>query len=481
MGPWSFSADKTIYRRSIQAIKDELRAGNTYQVNFTMRLSGPFSGDPYACFRMMCRSQPAEYATFLDTDSLTMASISPELFFSLRGNRILSKPMKGTAARAMSEADDRNVRETLHLSEKNRAENIMIVDMVRNDLGRVAKPGSVRVVRQFDVEPYPTVWQMTSTVEARTTAGLKEIMRAVFPCASVTGAPKANTMRIIKKLEGTPRSVYTGAIGYAMPGRRMVFNVAIRTLEVTKGEGTARYGVGGGIVWDSDPASEYEECRSKARILDTRWPEFDLLETMRWSPSKEYYLLDGHLKRLERSACFFGYRLSRRMVMSALRKAVRGKRGTCRVRLLVGDNGSITTSVDSMPPAKTYFRVCLAPDPIDGRDVFLYHKTTNRAVYEAARKACPDMDDVILHNGKGEITETTIGNLVFEIGGRKVTPPVGCGLLPGVMREHLLASGKIQERVVALKELQRATRIWVINSVRGWVRAELVHQEAALI
>jgi para-aminobenzoate synthetase / 4-amino-4-deoxychorismate lyase len=361
-------------------------------------------------------------------------------------------------------------------STKDRAENLMILDMVRNDIGRIAELGSVRVPELFQIERYPTVYQMTSTVEGRTGASLGQIFAGLFPCASITGAPKVRTMQIIRELEPAPRGVYCGAIGYVAPGPRVRFNVAIRTAVVDKADGSVEYGVGGGIVWDSGPKSEYEECLAKARVLTHRRPEVELLETLLFEPQTGYVLLEGHLARLAESAEYFGFAYDPSAVTGALNNFAAGLCAPSRVRLRLDPSGCCTLEAAAAPKADAQraWRLRLAPHPVDSGDVFLYHKTTNRLVYERAALDRGDADDVLLWNQRGEVTETLIANVVAELDGRLVTPPIECGLLPGVMRAELLAKGIIAEKVIRVPDLSRCAALFVINSVRGRLAAKVV-------
>jgi para-aminobenzoate synthetase/4-amino-4-deoxychorismate lyase len=473
-GDWEPSIARPDYERAIARIKQYIAAGDTYQVNYTLRLRAGFRGDPYAFFRALCRAQRGICSAFVQTDDWAFCSASPELFFALDGDSVISRPMKGTARRGLTwEADEANATQ-LRDSEKNRAENIMIVDMIRNDLGRVADAGSVRVESLFDVERYPTLLQMTSTVSARTPASVGAIIGALFPCASVTGAPKVRTMEIIRELESAPRGIYTGAIGYVLPGRRARFSVAIRTVAVDVRRGRAEYGVGGGIVWDSDTAGEYEECRTKARILTAERPEFELLETLLWTPAEGYFLLDRHLRRMERSAAYFGYALDLAKVRDRLTESANGFREPQRVRLRVNEEGAVRLETGRLSEAERRrgFRVRLAGRPVDTTNPFLYHKTTCRAAYEAARAGCPDCDDVILFNERNEVTETTIANIAIRVAGRWTTPPVACGLLNGTFRDFLVEEGELVERVTTVSEITAAREIRLINSVRKWIPAE---------
>jgi para-aminobenzoate synthetase / 4-amino-4-deoxychorismate lyase len=471
---WEPTVTPQRYGAGIAVIKEAIAAGRTYQVNYTYRLRAPFAGDPWRTFLELVAAQEPGYGAYVDTGRLAICSASPELFVRREGEHVSSRPMKGTAARRPTWEEDCRQAEWLRRSEKNRAENVMIVDMIRNDLGRVARPGSVAVPELFTVERYPTVWQMTSTVTALTDVSQSQLLQAMFPCASITGAPKRSTMGIIAALETEPRRIYTGSIGYMAPGRRLQFNVAIRTMLVDRERGQAEYGVGGGIVWDSTAAAELEETAHKARVLAVRRPPFRLLETMRWQPDSGYFLLEDHLQRLQRSASYFGYAFREEAIRAVLAAQAGAFPETMqRVRLLLDRSGNVMVEAQGYVPDGEPRRVCLAPEPIDPEDPFLYHKTTNRALYEAALAARPGCDDVLLWNEAGELTEATRANIVVELDGERVTPPVSSGLLPGVYRGWLLRGGRVREQVVRIADLDRCQAIWLVNALRGERRAVL--------
>jgi para-aminobenzoate synthetase / 4-amino-4-deoxychorismate lyase len=420
----------------------------------------------------------APYAAWIDCTDYVIVSASPELFFELSGDRICCRPMKGTAPRGMTpEADYRN-RRMLSESTKDRAENVMIADMVRSDIGRVALPGTVRAEALFDIEKYRTVWQMTSTVTALTICSVTEIFRALFPSASVTGAPKVSSMKIIAALEDSARQIYTGAIGFMAPDRQARFNVAIRTALIEKKTGKGIYGVGGGIVWDSDPDDEFQECLNKARVLGMAVPEkeFRLLETMLWTPEGGFFLLAEHLDRLAGSADYFDFRFVRAQAEEHL-TALAESLAPCkhRVRMLLLRTGEIHTEVQplSADDAPCELRLALAKGPVDTQNPFLYHKTTQRDVYEKALAAAGKCDDVLLWNKSGNITESTIGNVVVRLNGQLFTPPVDCGLLAGTFRGKLLVDGVVRERKIAIAELNDAEAVYLVNSVRGWITCRL--------
>jgi para-aminobenzoate synthetase / 4-amino-4-deoxychorismate lyase len=478
---WRASVEREEFPRELARIKALIRSGDTYQVNYTYRLTARYTGDLWGLFLRLVAAQEAPYGAFVDTGEWIVCSASPELFFDLQGAHIECRPMKGTAARGRTEAEDLARAQALQASEKERAENIMIVDMVRNDLGRVAQTGSVNVARLFEVERYPTIWQMTSTVEARTQAGLCEIFRALFPPASVTGAPKVRTMQIIAGLETLPRRLYTGTIGFLAPGGRTQFNVAIRTLLANRRTGWAEYGVGSGITWDSDPESEWQECRAKARILSAPLLAFNLLETMRWTPEEGYFLLERHLDRLQQSARYFGFRMVLPELRRELEQVASGfGRARHKIRLLVTKEGRVSVEAAPLPkPEDRPQRVALARTPVDSADPFLYHKTTNRRVYEAARAACPGVDDVLLFNERGEITESTVANVAVLIEGKLYTPPVSCGLLAGTLRAHLVEQSELIERPVTVDDVLQSRGVFVMNSVRGKYRVDVVEAGGA--
>jgi para-aminobenzoate synthetase/4-amino-4-deoxychorismate lyase len=480
LSEWRPDVARDRYERDIATIRAAIERGETYQVNYTMRLRASFTGDDRALYRRLGAAQAAGYCAYLDIGRYRILSASPELFFRWREGEIVTRPMKGTAPRGRWSAEDQALADWLAGSEKNRAENLMIVDLLRNDIGRVAEVGSVAVPRLFEIERYPTVHQLTSTVTARPRPGttLEEVFAALFPCGSITGAPKVQTMKLIAALEHAPRGIYCGAIGFVAPGGEAVFNVAIRTVTIDTQTGVAEYGVGGGITWDSDAGDEYAEALLKAAVLTESWPDFELLETLRLERGA-YILLDRHIERLMASARYFGIPLPEQEVRSALEchRLAHGPDAR-RVRLLVGADGSACVESHALPPpAPGSQQVAFARAPVSRRNRFLFHKTTNRAVYEAARAERPGCFDVLLWNEEGEVTEFTTGNLVIERAGERWTPPLDCGLLAGTLRAELLDRGEIRERVLSRADVVAAQRCWLINSVRGWVPVEFVDVE----
>ena len=474
---WQSTTSREDYDCAIRRIREYIAAGDTYQVNHTIRMQAEFSGDPKAFYRDLCRSQCASYSAYLDLGRHKILSASPELFFSLDNGKLTARPMKGTRPRGRWEAEDLALADALQTAEKDRAENLMIVDLLRNDLGRVAETGSVSVPALWEVERYETVWQMTSSVTARLRqdSGPLEILQALFPCGSVTGAPKVRTMEIISELETSPRGVYTGSIGYISPGPEMAFNVAIRTVWIDTDLGRAEFGVGGGITYDSSESGEHEECMVKARVLTARRPDFELLETLRHDADTGYYLLDMHLDRLASSARYFGFECDLSSVRESLEVAADEMGGgTHRCRLTLDRKGTLDLHHAPLVPFGPAFRVALCDRPVESGDPMLYHKTTHRLAYESRLALHPGYDDVILQNERGELTECCIGNLVLDIDGQRYTPPVESGLLPGTYRAELLARGQLQERVLSPADLECANAIFLINAVREWVQLTLV-------
>jgi para-aminobenzoate synthetase/4-amino-4-deoxychorismate lyase len=477
---WVPDCERAEYDASLKSISEYIASGETYQVNHTFRLRAAFSGDPFELYRDLVLAQRGSHAACFDTGRHYIVSASPERFFRLSDRRIDVRPMKGTAARGRWLNEDLALSAQLIASEKDQAENLMIVDLIRNDLGRIAQFGTVTVEQLLALERYETVWQLTSQITAalRDDVGLSDVFAALFPSGSVTGAPKARTMEIIAELEPSPRGVYCGAMGYVSPPDegfpRANFNVAIRTVTVDEEEGLAEYGVGGGITWDSVAEAEYEEARLKAALLVERRPNFALLETIRWEDGEGFFWLEEHLERLAASAEYFAYDYDEAKVRAALDEAVAAAEGRRVVRLQLARGGKVAVDVagETLPPMNDEdgapLRVALSDTPVSSRHVFLFHKTTNRRVYGSRALARPDVDDVILVNERGEVTETTTANVVIRSGDEWVTTPLDCGLLGGVYRRILLEAGDVTERVVEVEELGPETELAVVNSVRGW-------------
>ncbi len=465
------------YLSKVTAIRQAISRGETYQVNFTAPQRFRFAGDPFTLYRRMCRNQRAPYCAWIDIGTHLILSASPELFFTLAGDRLTMKPMKGTAARLPRSDTDQRQRAALAASHKERAENLMIVDLVRNDLGAIAETGTVQVPAMFQVETYPTVHQMTSTVTAtiRPEAGLTDIFRALFPCGSVTGAPKRRTMEIIRGHENGPRGVYCGAIGYLSPGRDAAFSVAIRTAVIETRSGRGEMGVGSGITWDSDPESELRECLAKGAFMVRDASDFSLIETLRLD-RQGFLLLERHLRRLAGSAGYFGFLYDELALRKRLNELEQSRSGIRKVRILLARDGTVNIEAQEItgpdngaPPAL----LALSGHRVDSADPFLFHKTTRRSRYDEELRRHPGCYDVIFRNEHAQLTEGCYNTIVISRSGELLTPALECGLLPGIMREELLEVGAIREAILHLDDLQTADKIWLVNSVRGWRECRL--------
>ncbi|MBU0484925.1 MAG: aminodeoxychorismate synthase component I [Proteobacteria bacterium] len=491
------------YILKINEIKKFIEAGDTYQVNYTLKLLFDFSGSVDALYRTLRRNQSVSYGAYLKRGERRVLSFSPELFFRKKGDTCWVKPMKGTGVRGRNRQEDSLLAGFLRNDIKNRSENVMIVDLLRNDLGRLSRMGSVEVTSLFDVEPYETLYQMTSSIkgELRDGVTLAEIFKAIFPCGSVTGAPKIRTMEIIRQLELESRGIYTGGIGYLSPEGDAVFNVPIRTVVLDGGHG--EMGLGSGIVYDSDPEKEWEECKLKGRFLTNPSPVFQLIETLLWLPQAGYWLFDYHLDRLLASAQYFGYPVERHQVIERLAQMSSevsalseiGQTGY-RVRLLLHKDGQLeVTATACLPPLVKCLptiddgpvddlpRIVLSNQRTDSSSLFLYHKTTCRQLFDRQREqAVQDgFVEVVFCNEKGEVTEGSITNIFARKGDVLYTPPLTSGLLAGVFRQYLLAGCpgsagndeekiKVKESVLTIDDLKNADALYVGNSVRGLVR-----------
>ncbi len=475
---WSMSRDA--YLKLARQVKEYIAAGDVYQINLTLNCRFEFAGDPIAFYQSLRRRQRVAHGALVVTPEFQVVSLSPELFLRIDDGRAEARPMKGTAPRGASPDQDRALSAWLHGDVKSRAENLMIVDLLRNDLGRVAEIGSVEVTDLFTVESYPTLHQMTSGITARLRAdvGLAEIARGLFPCGSITGAPKVRAMEIIRELEPAPRGVYTGAIGMLAPGGDALFNVAIRTIFLD-GRGGGQLGVGSGIVQDSDLEAEWAECLLKARFLTDDVAPFQLIETLRWQADGGYYLLDRHLARLAASAAYFGYPCDPLAVRARLEEIARGFAETAmRVRLLLDHDGGLTLEAWplDLPPADRILGFVISERRVDSGDPFVYHKTTRRELYDRElerHRQATGCDEVVFLNERGEVTEGSRTNLFVERDGILLTPPLCCGLLAGTLRQDIIerSSLTVEERPLSEADLAAADRIYLGNSVRGLMQA----------
>ncbi len=477
ISPWESDTTRKQYVDNIQEIKNAISQGETYQVNYTMRLRSRFEGDDLRYYHRLRSAQRADYSAYLNIGRFRILSASPELFFKINGNTITTRPMKGTMPRGRWLEEDQEFVFRLSASQKDQAENVMIVDLLRNDLSKMPGVTSVQVPRLFEIESYPTVHQMTSTVTAtfRETTTFVDVLQALFPCGSITGAPKISTMGLISELEQNPREIYCGTVGIVEPNGNSTFNVAIRSVLVDSETGLAEYGVGGGVTWDSTADGEYNEAFVKAAFLEASDVTFELLETLKLDHG-EYALFHRHLTRLASSAKFFDIPIDLEMITDRLQEHASQFEGMSRrVRLLVSQTGEVRVESTALNELSNAVQtVALASTPVSKDNRFLYHKTTHRDVYNQHKNKYPDVFDILLWNEDGQITEFTNGNIVLELDGRKMTPSRDCGLLAGTFRAQLLDEGIIEEAVLSLSDIGRATNIWLINSVRGWVSVRFV-------
>lgn len=473
----TFGLDEAGHKAAVQRVLDYLHAGDAYQVNLTFPIRFRYSGDPLALYGALRASQPVAHGGMIAMGEASILSVSPELFIETAGAHAVTRPMKGTTARGVDAEADAAAKAVLRADPKQRAENLMIVDLLRNDLSRISEQGSVEVPALFSVETYPGFHTLTSTVTSRLRPGLSlsEKMQALFPCGSVTGAPKLRAMEIIHELEAAPREIYTGSLGMIAPNGDLSFNVAIRTATLLP-DGEGVYGVGGGIVVDSKPAEEYAECRLKARVLTDLADDYGLIETLRWSGG--YVRLTLHVERLSTSAAALGFRFDREQMLRQLAEAEApfqpGEER--RVRCELRRDGRFEVAIAPMPPVPgEAIRIAVASQRVDASDPFLRHKTTRRAVYERAlaEAMAEGCDDALLLNRQGFVTETSRSSIFLERGGVLLTPPLEHGLLPGVLRRELIESDAAREAPLRLEDLHTPGRWFVGSSLRGLQRAEI--------
>ena len=473
---WKIETSPSEYKKNFDYIKNQIELGYTYQINYTLRSHSEGIQNPYEFFLEKAKNSP--FAAYIETGENTIISASPELFFSLDNKRLFCKPMKGTSRRGKTFEEDMILMDALRTSKKNKAENIMITDMLRNDMGRISEPGSVKVSSKYDIEKYSTVWQMTSSVESETTASITEIFQALYPCASVTGAPKIASMDIISRIEEFPREIYTGAIGYIAPNREAEFSVPIRTVMSDENKNCAVYGTGGGIVWDSIWESEWDECLTKSRVLSVKdSSDFELFETMKWDANSGVFLEEYHFNRLKNSASYFDFKFCDARGKEMIDETIRNiSNNLCVIKLFVNAKGGIRIETSKVPALlkNQKYTVSLAKNPVHSENIFLHHKTTQREVYEDVEGENLHSNDVILWNEEGNLTESTIANIILKIEGNWVTPSSNCGLLRGVYRESMLENGLIEERKIHKSEIADLSEITLINSVRGEFKAELI-------
>lgn len=475
---WSREQYEARFAEAIELI----RAGDIYQINLTFKARFKLLGSPLTFYRDLRAKQPVAYGAVVDTGEATILSASPELFIEQNGRTIHTRPMKGTAARLGAiEADERQ-RQVLASDAKQRAENLMIVDLMRNDLGRIAEIGSVRVDDLFTVETFKTLHQMTSGVTAtlKEGIGLRDLLAGIYPPGSITGAPKIRAMELIAELETEARGVYCGAIGHISPKGRSLFNVAIRTPVIRRG-GFGEMGIGSGVVFDSQGGSEFEECLLKMKFLTDPPKPFELIETMLHEPGKGIWLEQRHIERLRSSAAYFGFAFSEKKVRDAVANRLKEcSEQSLRVRLTLAEDGSVNVTATELAPGSTpdVMKVVVSPTRLNSADRFLYHKTTRRELYDQEWAKYHEelgADEVIYLNEEGEVAEGSRTSIFIARDGVLVTPPLTAGLLPGTLRAELLATGKAIEGPLKLDDLHSAEAWYVGNSVRGLVRAEFLH------
>lgn len=463
------------YLETVKSALAYIAAGDIYQLNLTWRTDFTYFGSSLALYRKLRRSQPVNQGACLGFPDRVILSLSPELFLERRGDQVRAKPMKGTRTRGGG--DESGAAKALMQSEKDRAENLMIVDLIRNDLGKIAEIGSVRVDQLFQVEEYPTVYQMVSEVSARVPdRSLYRTLEALFPCGSVTGAPKIRAMEIINRLERSPRGIYTGSIGHIRPGGDFRLNVAIRTIELTSGH-RGRLHVGSGIVADSSPFSEYLECWAKARFLTDLKPDFLLFETLLLE-NGGLMRLEAHLERLRESARFFGSKYDESAIRKIIQRATQATgKDRRRIRLTLNWDGTAEVQVQALPVLPAQLRFVIAAERTESTDPLLQHKTTARKLYDHALdrlKTRPAVFDALFFNEKGELTEGARSNVFLVKDGAWFTPPIQSGLLNGVMRKEVLNSYKVQEQKLYREDLTSADEVYLSNSLRGLLRVWLL-------
>ena len=466
---WREQTSVEDYEKAISQIHHHLRQGDTYQVNYTVQLKQDLSANPFAIYNRMVVEQEANYNAYVEHDEMAVISMSPELFFEQNDRELTTRPMKGTTQRGVTDQEDLAQASWLERDPKNRSENMMIVDLLRNDMNRISEVGSEYVERLCQVEQYSTVWQMTSTIKSqlRLDVDLVAIFRSLFPCGSITGAPKIATMEIIKDLEPHPRGVYCGTIGLLLPNGRRIFNVAIRTIQLYKSQ--AIYGVGGGITWDSTWESEYREVHQKAAVLYRKQARFKLITTGKIS-QKRLLFEDQHLKRLTKASRYFSFPFD----PEELRQKIEEECQACdshqdyRLRITISKSGEMELSRQILTPLSPSFckaKLCL--QEADLNQSFTYFKTTHRPHLSLGEQ------EKIYHNKSGELLETSIGNLVLKINGKLYTPPIRLGILSGIYRQHLLEIGQVEEKALTLADLNQAEAIYGCNAVRGLYELEV--------
>lgn len=471
---WQEEVEAPAYQKAIETIQHHIRQGDTYQVNYTVQLSQELKADPLAIYNRLVVEQKAHYNAFIQHDDVAILSISPELFFEQDDRLLTTRPMKGTTRRGLTNQTDLQEAAWLEADPKNRAENMMIVDLLRNDMNRISEIGSEQVTHLCQVEQYSTVWQMTSTIESRLRpeVDLVQTFQALFPCGSITGAPKISTMEIIQQIEVAPRGVYCGTIGILLPKGKRIFNVAIRTLQMQGKQ--AIYGVGGGITWDSKWESEYQETKQKSAVLYRQDPRFDLLTTGRIHQG-ELTFLEQHLIRLREASRYFAYPYDEPKLLKELQEELARLDSNLdyRCRIALQKNGAFQLAITELKdlPA-SYLQAQLTEQKLDLAKPFTYFKTSQRA-----HLATKDHEQ-IFYLPDGSLLETTIGNLILEIKGNLYTPPAHLPILDGIYRRYLLETGQVEEKLLTLKDLEVADQVYACNALRGLYPLDFTREES---
>ena len=470
---FKLNTTKSEFTKSIRKIKSYIEEGDTYQVNYTIKGKFDFEGSYAGLFSNLVFNQSAKYIAAINNDGKIIISLSPELFFEIRGRKIYSKPMKGTARRGIDHSNDEFIKYELERSEKNRAENVMIIDLIRNDLGRISEFGSVNVKDLFKVEKYESVYQMVSTVESKLKKNVKlsDILKNIYPCGSITGAPKIRTMEIINELEKEKRGIYTGSIGLIRKSK-ITFNVPIRTLTIDKKSGKGEIGLGSGIVWDSIAEEEYEETKLKGKFLTEPNKPFEIFETMKIEDG-EIFLLDEHLDRMKQTSDYFLFSFDKKKIKLYLNKIInKTDTESYRLKILLNKYGGLSHFISKLIQLPEEIKVMVSSSKIHSKNKFQYYKTTNRRLYDREYKSitAKGFFDTIYFNERGELAEGSISNIFIYKNDIISTPPINSGILPGVYRKYLLKNDSgIRERRLYLEDLLEADKIVLTNSVRGEV------------
>lgn len=472
---WKINLSKQEYEQKFIEIMAAIKAEQFNQINYTVQFEAAFTGDTFRYYQELKQAQQSDFSAYLNIGDFQILSASPELFFKQQAGIITARPMKGTIHRGKSFAEDMTNQRWLRTSDKNKRENKLTTDLMKEELASLVTEDSLHVSKQYEVEKYPTVYQMTSTITGQLNSDLSaiDVMKTLFPCGSISGTPKLAAMEFISTIEKAARDVYCGAIGYITPENEAVFNVPIRTVVVDQKAEKATYGAGGAITEHSNMTEEYAEIHTKSEILHLKHKPFKLLETIGLHHGK-FFVYEQHLKRLINSAAYFNFPLQVAVIEAELATyAVCYPVGKWIVRLVVSESGSFTTEINPLLPFSLN-QVALAKEPIDKTSVFVYHKTTQRDIYDYFKAQVANVADVLMWNDKQEITEFTIGNIVVELDGNLITPPISSGVLPGTFREKLLDQGEISEQTIYLDDIKNCTKLWLINSVRQWVPVELI-------